>query len=269
MTRATHFSGVQKLLNGPSLGARQILAVVSDPTLDRTKDVMRPEGCILDNYRRNPIVLANHDPAHPIGTAKPAVRNGRVEALIDFAPAGVSKLADEFCGLTKAGVLSALSVGFDPVEAEPNGKGGYNFNKWELLELSIVAVPANPGATVLARSFGKEGRVLASAHADAVERAHRSITSARRDLADVLKAAGRPPPADDGEEDPDEELAFNAARRKAQRAAELASLDRLDLGARAKPAAPLRELRGGPWLVAQVREQEAARLRSFWDRPLK
>jgi hypothetical protein len=94
----THYSApVQKLLDAPSLGARQILAVVSDPTLDRTNDVMRPEGCILDNYRQNPIVLANHDLKSPIGTAAPAIRNGRVEALINFAPAGASPIADQYC----------------------------------------------------------------------------------------------------------------------------------------------------------------------------
>ena len=94
----THYSApVQKLLDAPSLGARQILAVVSDPTLDRTNDVMRPAGCILDNYRQNPIVLANHDPKSPIGTAAPAIRNGRVEALINFAPAGASPIADQYC----------------------------------------------------------------------------------------------------------------------------------------------------------------------------
>ena len=37
----------------PALGERQIMVVASDPTLDRTKDVMRPEGCILDNYHEN------------------------------------------------------------------------------------------------------------------------------------------------------------------------------------------------------------------------
>ena len=79
-----------------------------------------------------------------------------------------------------------MSVGFDPIGVEPNGKGGYNFNKWELLELSIVSVPANPGATVFACAFGKDGRVLAAAHADTLMRAHRRIGAARQDLADVL-----------------------------------------------------------------------------------
>ena len=105
----------------------------------------------------------------------------------------------------------------------------------------------------------------AGAHADALERAHKRISGARRDIHDVLRAAGRPLPADEE----DEELAFAVARLKRERAADLASLDDADIGARAKPSAPPRELRGGPWLTAHVRGQEAARLRSFWDRPLK
>jgi len=207
---------VSKLLDTQGVGARQVLAVISDPTLDRTKDVMNPAGCVLDNYRLNPLLLANHDPDHPIGNATPTVRKRRVEALIDFAPAGVSQMADEWCGLAKAGVLRAFSVGFNPIEYKPNKSGGYDYNKWELMEVSLVAVPANPGAVVVARS-----------------------------------------------------LVFDAARMKRERAADLASLDRIDVGARAKPFAPPRELRGGPWLVQWVREQEVARLRSFWDRPLK
>jgi HK97 family phage prohead protease len=140
----------------PTLGERQIMVVASDPTLDRTKDVMRPEGCVLDNYQNNPIVLASHDPTQPIGSAKAAIRNGRVEALIDFAPAGISAKADEFCGLAKAGVLRAVSVGFDPIEYAPNKAGGYDYNKWELMELSLVAVPANPGARIIARAHDPE-----------------------------------------------------------------------------------------------------------------
>lgn len=140
----------------PALGERQIMVVASDPTLDRTKDVMRPEGCVLDNYHANPIVLASHDPTQPIGTAVAKLNNGRVEALIDFAPAGISAKADEYCGLAKAGVLRAVSVGFDPIEFQPNKSGGYDYVKWELMELSLVAVPANPGARIIARSIELE-----------------------------------------------------------------------------------------------------------------
>jgi hypothetical protein len=188
--------------------------------------------------------------------------------LIAFigGPLGASRTADEFCALAKAGVLSAVSVGFRPIDAEPikNGRGVL-WKAWELLELSLVAVPSNPNAVVMERA--KDGRVLAGVHADALMRAHRRISAARQDVADMLKAAGRI--ADNGDPDDmtDEELAFAVARRKAQRAADLTALDHVDVGAVMKPSTPPRELRGGPWLVRAVREEEAARLRSFWDRP--
>ena len=140
----------------PALGERQIMVIASDPSLDRSKDVMNPAGCVLDNYLENPIVLAGHDPTRPIGNAKPVIRNNRVEAMIDFAPPGISAKADEWCGLAKAGVLRAVSVGFDPIEFKPNKSGGYDYDKWELVELSLVAVPANPGARIIARAHDPE-----------------------------------------------------------------------------------------------------------------
>jgi HK97 family phage prohead protease len=136
----------------PALNERQIMVVASDPTLDRAKDVMNPAGCVLDHYLENPVVLASHDPTQPIGNAKPVIRNGRVEALIDFAQAGISAKADEWCGLAKSGVIRAVSVGFDPIEFKPNKSGGYDYDKWELMEISLVAVPANPGARIIARA---------------------------------------------------------------------------------------------------------------------
>jgi hypothetical protein len=71
-----------------------------------------------------------------------------------FAPEGVSELADEYCRLAKAGIIRAVSVGFIPVEYEPRRGGGYLFKRWDLLELSLVSVPANPNALVIERRLG-------------------------------------------------------------------------------------------------------------------
>lgn len=136
-----------------TLGDRQIRVVASDPTVDRVKDVMVPEGCVLDGYKANPIFLANHDPGCPIGNAEVEIKNGRVEALVTFAPAGASAKADEYCALYKAGVLRAVSVGFQPIEYEPIKDGGYRYTKWELMELSGVAVPANANAVTIERAI--------------------------------------------------------------------------------------------------------------------
>jgi HK97 family phage prohead protease len=139
------------IVKDASLGERQIRVVASDGTLDRAGDIMVPEGCLVDQYRLNPIVLAQHDPGSPIGNAKIKFRNSRIEALIDFAPAGISKKADEYCGLAKAGIINAVSIGFDPVEKEPL-RAGWRYTKWELLEISLVSVPANSAATIIERS---------------------------------------------------------------------------------------------------------------------
>lgn len=137
--------------NDAALGARQIRIVASDATKDLAGDIMEPGGCDLENYRNNPIILAQHDPNWPIGKSLVTV-TGRVEALIDFPPTGISAKADEYCGLAKAGIINAASVGFEGIEMEPIKGGGIRYKKWRLLEISLVSVPCNPSALVIARS---------------------------------------------------------------------------------------------------------------------
>jgi HK97 family phage prohead protease len=139
-----------------TVGERQIRVIASDATPDRMGDVLVPTGCQLDEFRRNPIMLAQHDSTQAIGIwPQIEVKNGRLEALGEFAPEGVSELADEYCSLTKSGVIKAVSVGFIPIAREPLREGGWRFMKWELLELSLVSVPANPNALVIERSLGR------------------------------------------------------------------------------------------------------------------
>lgn len=141
-----------------ALGPRQIRVICSTPTPDRVDDVLEPNGCQLDNYNKNPIVLADHDPSKPIGRAAVAIEDDQVTAIIDFAPEGISAKADEYCGLAKAGVLGAVSVGFRALDWEPIKEGGYRFIKWELMELSLVAVPCNPEALVVQRSMSSAAK---------------------------------------------------------------------------------------------------------------
>jgi len=146
------------------IGDRQIYVVASDATPDRVGDVMVPEGCQLDSFRKNPIVLFDHDHAKPVGRADVSVANYRVMALITFAADGVSAIADEVCRLAKAGILNAVSVGFGPIKREPIKGGGWRHIEWDLMELSIVTVPANPSALVMQRGMGT-GRMLGPAPA--------------------------------------------------------------------------------------------------------
>lgn len=150
---------VAAIAKSTRLSERQIRVVASDPTVDRVKDVMVPQGCVLDAYRQNNIVLADHDPTKPIGNADVTATSERVEAVITFAPKGVSLLADERCALYKASVLKAVSVGFQPIEYEPNEAGGTLYTKWLLLEISCVSMPANHSAVAIERSYAPPASV--------------------------------------------------------------------------------------------------------------
>jgi hypothetical protein len=141
------------IVSDAALGPRQILVIASDATPDRAKDVMVPSGCKIDNYTKNNIVLADHDPTKPIGNAEITITPDNVKALITFAPAGISAKADEYCGLAKASVIKSVSVGFDPLEAVPIKGGGFEYKAWELMEISVLGgVPCNPNAVIIARA---------------------------------------------------------------------------------------------------------------------
>lgn len=172
-----------------ALTDRQVRVIASSGATDRVGDIVVPGGCRLDAYRKNPIVLADHDSTKPVGTAAIEVKANRVEAVITFAPAGASEVADRTCALVKSGVLNAVSVGFLPLASEPirdksGRQTGVKITDWELTEISIVAVPANAEAVVIARGGHSTpaGPDYAQRQAD-IEHAQRREEAAR--LADV------------------------------------------------------------------------------------
>jgi HK97 family phage prohead protease len=120
-------------------------------------DVVVQSGADLSIYKRNPIVLFSHQPESPVGTASGLrIENGCLTADIQFAPEGLSQKADEVCALVKAGILKSVSIGFDPIEAEPlnpsRPRGPQRYLRWVLCEISVVAIPANNDAVVTAKS---------------------------------------------------------------------------------------------------------------------
>jgi hypothetical protein len=75
---------LRKFLADPSLSARQIRVVASDATPDRDGEVVDPAGCDFSAYRANPIVLANHNPNAPVGTAAVTRTPSAIVATINF-----------------------------------------------------------------------------------------------------------------------------------------------------------------------------------------
>ena len=114
---------------------------------DRASDVIvadawKKEGA-LSNYLNNPIILAFHDHTRPIGKT--------IEHSIDSKglkiTAKISKAAKEIKELILDGILSAFSVGFMVKDADYDSKTDmFVIKEIELLEISVVAVPANQSA---------------------------------------------------------------------------------------------------------------------------
>src|SRR5579862_3757808 len=129
-----------------SLGDDEVDVVMSTSQIARDGHILEPSGAELGNYRKNPIVLWQHDPEHPVARASNiAVDSDRIRSRIKFAPKGASKKADEIRDLVKSGIVTGLSVGFQPIDGAPidprNPRRGERFTKWELLEVSFCSVP--------------------------------------------------------------------------------------------------------------------------------
>ena len=129
--------------------------VLSDATVDRYGDVIEAEGWDLRWFKRNPIALFGHSGDFPIGTWEDVrVEGGKLIGKLKLAAEGTSPRIDELRRLVQQKILKAVSVGFKPVESEPMGqRGGVRYLKQELLETSLVSVPANPAALAVAKSL--------------------------------------------------------------------------------------------------------------------
>jgi HK97 family phage major capsid protein/HK97 family phage prohead protease len=135
--------------------------VLSDETKDRMGDIIEAAGWQLTNFKRNPIALFGHSQSTPIGSWENLrIEGTRLLGRLKLAARGTSNRIDEIISLIEQGVLKAVSVGFKPIETEPLPNGGVRFKKQELLETSVVSVPANPSALAVAKSLNLSAETM-------------------------------------------------------------------------------------------------------------
>ena len=139
--------------------------ILSDESIDRMGDTISAEGWDLTAFKTNPVALFNHNPNFPIGKwSDLRVENKSLRGKLTLAPKGTSDRIDEIRKLIDAGILRAVSVGFRDLESEPLDKkspfGGLRFTKQELIETSLVSVPANPNALAIAKSLKVSSQIL-------------------------------------------------------------------------------------------------------------
>lgn len=163
------------ILNVKELDAdkRIIRGMATTPATDRVGDSIDPLGVEFNNP--SPL-LWMHQTDLPVGTVrfgKPTKDGVPFEATIANIPepAGLKARVDEAWASVKAGLVSAVSVGFRAIEWSVNETtGGLNFLKTEILELSLVCVPANREATITSiKSYDSE--ILAALGTKRIEEA--------------------------------------------------------------------------------------------------
>jgi len=114
---------------------------------DRTGDIIvsdawKEKGA-LANYLKNPVILAFHDMSRPIGKTISHETDDKGLKIT----AKISKAAGDILELIKENILSAFSVGFQVKDADWDPKSGvFIIKELELLEISIVSIPANQNA---------------------------------------------------------------------------------------------------------------------------
>jgi HK97 family phage prohead protease/HK97 family phage major capsid protein len=94
----------------------------------------------IQNYLKNPVILAYHDHSAPIGR----MTEHTVDEKGLLVKARISAAAGDVYNLVKDGVLTAFSIGFRIVDAEYNSALElFVVKELELHEISVVSVPAN------------------------------------------------------------------------------------------------------------------------------
>lgn len=140
---------------------------ITTNALDRYNDIVQPTGVILDHYKGNPVVLFNHNSTSELPIGKNLDIYAEGDGLVGVTQIhALTSLAADVLKLLKGGFLKATSIGFIPLgwlDRTPNddeklypswwGDTVREYTKWELLEYSIVNIPANPTA-LIQNSFG-------------------------------------------------------------------------------------------------------------------
>ena len=105
----------------------------------------------MENYLKNPVILAYHDHSEPIGR----MVEHKVDSTGLWIKARISAAAEDVFNLVKDGVLTAFSIGFRIVDAEYNQVTElFVVKELELHEISVVSVPANQNTLFsLSKSF--------------------------------------------------------------------------------------------------------------------
>ena len=180
---------------------RIITGIASTPTPDRMGDIVEPMGA---KFRLPLPLLWQHNHQAPVGrviearaTAAGVTFKAEIARVEEHGP--LRDRVETAWGEIKAGLVGAVSIGFNALSSEALRNGGRRFKEWEFLELSLTAIPANHEA-VIQQFHGKSvtpgaDSTLAGAEGiiDRLARINRELHDEAADVVGERLAADRRP----------------------------------------------------------------------------
>lgn len=159
--------------------------------VDRGKDLIRTDAWNLENYKKVPTILFNHDKDKPIGKAvdvRPTDQGLWIKAKIsNSSDPEISKIRD----LVNEGMLNAFSVGFDSQNEEKDAEGVNNISQAELYEVSIVTLPMNQDSTFDVTSKSLSGLSIDESRSAILKAKGAWLADAIQDkMCELVKAGG-------------------------------------------------------------------------------
>lgn len=153
----------QFVVDTQALEGRRVRFIVTTQDPDRERDVVETPGIETEAFEKNPVVLFAHNYRElPVGRCVEIERHpSKLVATCEFATEDLNPKAEMVYRMVKAGFLNATSIGFRPLEWNYNEeRRGIDFKRVELLEYSIVPVPANSMALIAAGADGIDSKIL-------------------------------------------------------------------------------------------------------------
>jgi HK97 family phage prohead protease len=166
MKRTLNFRAIEgAVIRQKGEEGRKLTFIASDGTRDSVGTVLNTKGWDLRRFNKNGIIGYQHkvygwdggnDPDNVIGKGHSYVKDDKLMVDVEFEPAEINPLAEKIYQKLLFGSLNAVSVGFKPLGKGEWGKGEealdgknptYYYAGQELLEVSVVNIPANPNAT--------------------------------------------------------------------------------------------------------------------------
>lgn len=143
---------------------RTVTFIASDESRDSAHTILLQDGWDLSRFEKNPIIGYNHqiygswntkDVDFVIGKGHAYVEDKQLMVDITFEPKEINELAEKVYKKVLFGSLNSVSVGFIPGKGHWSDKEGegpreknetYYYEQMQLLEISVVNIPANGNA---------------------------------------------------------------------------------------------------------------------------